>query len=402
MCGLVGIIIKTQHGFYKKTEDVLAQLLFVDQLRGEDSTGMIYVETTGDYGIMKEAKAATWSINNMLNDPMMKDSFRFGKAILGHNRKATIGKIVDETAHPFVIDNTFAMCHNGTLRGHKALADTVVDSEALAIHLKPHLGPAFDLEVFEEAMGKVQGAYALSAYNQENHTVYLMRNSERPLSYVETGDSFVYASEPMMLAWILQRNGYDFSKLDIKFLPEHTILSIDLASNAVEEQKYTPKKPHMTHTKWEVGHHTTTKNTHIPFSTRKGTEPVSKNEFKRLRAKLMSTRHVFNAFDYLEKNFPLTHEDGETATNIFGTCDDVSLQGVPHEIRCVVDVLEILGPLFTPASITEDSYHGLIYEMEYDKTGGPIIIYMRDVRTFAKSYNSKWNADTTITDAVVH
>ena len=77
-----------------------------------------------------------------------------GKALIGHNRKATVGSVNNATAHPFVVGDSFAMVHNGTLRNHKALADTVVDSEALAIHLSKVLVEDFDKLKFEEEIGK--------------------------------------------------------------------------------------------------------------------------------------------------------------------------------------------------------------------------------------------------------
>jgi predicted glutamine amidotransferase len=407
MCGIVGFVCKAQNGFFKKQTDTFFQLLFADQLRGDDSTGLIYVEKDAGFGILKEASPAAWAIHSMENHDLLKLKMTWGKALIGHNRKATIGKVTDETAHPFVVDNTFAMVHNGTLYNHRKLADTTVDSEALAKHLQPHLGKTFDLEAFEKSIGEVDGAYAVAAYEQTAHKVSLLRNAQRPLAFVETNDAFVWASEGFMLSWILSRCGYDLSKVKAEILKEHTLLQIDLATNEVTRQEYTPKKAMPPVTK--VTHTTTPrtgKGNGVTYNRAAG--DVSKNEFKRLRRQLVGTRQVFLSQEYLEENFPKTISQGETAVTLMGAFDDEVFTSIKHNVYAKVDIVELCGKGAEEKDFDNKFMHGKIMDMKYIPREKSVSFFMSDVKVFVgrgimeevnrvletSSNKGKWNATT--------
>ena len=305
MCGIVGMVCKSQYGFSKKQEDAFWHLLKADEVRGEDSTGVIYVESDGGFGIMKEAQAATWAYYSLYTDDMVKASQQRGKVYIGHNRKATVGKVNEANAHPFVVDDTFAMVHNGSLYGHKKLKNTEVDSEALAHHLKPLLTGTVSDEELNEEMGKIDGAFAIASYDQGNNCVYLLRNKERPLSLCMLPDGWAWASEGLMLAWILSRNGYDLSKCEVIDVPVDTIITLNLDKNTISKREYQPKKATAkattgTNTKpWPMV--TTTTGKQAPRFRQDG--GVSKNQFKQLRKKFIGTRHSFWADDFIEKGF---------------------------------------------------------------------------------------------------
>lgn len=153
MCGIIGGVIRSFYGFDKKTEDTFYQMLYANALRGDDSTGVVFIEKDTSFGIMKTAYSSAFVTDEFHDSKQGKAMWTQGKAMIGHNRKKTSGAISDTNAHPFVVDDTFAMVHNGTLYSHKHLADTEVDSEALAIHLSKVLNNEFTLEKFEESIG---------------------------------------------------------------------------------------------------------------------------------------------------------------------------------------------------------------------------------------------------------
>jgi hypothetical protein len=200
MCGLVGVVNKENNGFTFTQKEVFNTLIFLDTMRGEDSTGIFCVTNTGDIYGAKEATNAVAFKNSSEYDKILSTAFMKGSALIGHNRKATRGVVNDENAHPFVVDNNIVLVHNGTLMGdHKKLADVEVDSHAIAHMLHQN-------ESVEDAMGKFHGAYALIWYDYKKQTLNFLRNNQRPLYWVETDDAYVWASEEIFLKFAAEKH----------------------------------------------------------------------------------------------------------------------------------------------------------------------------------------------------
>lgn len=375
MCGIVAVINKGNHGFNKKQEDVFYDLLFVDTLRGDDSTGVIFTYNNGDFGIMKDAWAAPNVIQDFQSSDMGKSLFSKGKVAIGHNRKATVGKVEKETAHPFVVDKKFALVHNGTLYNHKDLADTKVDSEALAIHLAPVLGKDFDLAAFEEAIGKVNGAYACITYNQETNCVYVFRNKERPLSIFETADGWVLGSEFGMVGWCVTRNSITVSKDGAQWVKENTLYTFDLNKNTCTMQEYVPKKARPPIT---VATYTEMAITAAGNNSAWMGQSISKNYFKTLKRKHLGRKMQFYADDYVEKYFPNTIEQGETLVTLMGENDYLS---VDHYINASFDITDLpVGD----TGLTDRLYIGEVHDMVLDKANERIVLFMHNCKPVPK------------------
>jgi hypothetical protein len=200
MCGLVCVITKQQNGFNKEQQDVFELLLFIDTLRGEDSTGTFLVENNGNVHLAKDALNGANFIETNEYQSLKRKAWSSGWAMVGHNRKATRGQITDKNAHPFVVDNNIVLVHNGSYFGdHKHLKDTEVDSEAIA----HHISDAGDN--IEEAMRKVHAAYALIWYNVEKKQLHILRNDQRPLWHIETPNAYIFASEKSFLEFAITR-----------------------------------------------------------------------------------------------------------------------------------------------------------------------------------------------------
>jgi predicted glutamine amidotransferase len=214
MCGLVGVICKKPNGFSNKHQEIFSSLMFVDTLRGKDSTGLFVVSNEGEVYGAKEAQMAPYFMMSKEYDEAQKRAWRNGAAMIGHNRAATKGKIIDENAHPFVVDNNIVLVHNGTMRSdHKQHADVEVDSHAIAhlIHAKESVG---------EALGAFYGAYALIWFDVKKQELNMIRNDERPLFWMEVEDAWVWSSEVSMLEFATRR-------CDIKVISEPTSLPPD-------------------------------------------------------------------------------------------------------------------------------------------------------------------------------
>jgi len=357
MCGIVGVVLKTNNGLLKQQEDSFYQLLYADALRGEDSTGIIGAEKDSSFHIAKEANEAAWFLSQYPQSKIAKSMWADGKAYIGHNRKKTIGAISDETAHPFVVNDEFAMVHNGTLTNHKKLADTVVDSEALTIAFHKAFTEEDYRNTLEDLLGEVTGAYATASYDQRTHKVRLLRNSQRPLSMVETSNAYYFASEAPMLFWILARNGYTAKDLDIKPIPEHTLVTFDLDANKMTEEVLVPKKskPHTHHTVG-TGRGITTGRTNY----KQEVDGLSKNQYKRFRNRNIFKRVEFWAEDFIETAYPRTVADGETAITLMGSSDNILHD---HFIHTNIDIKDLD---ISVGDMTERLWSGRIEDIVYD------------------------------------
>jgi hypothetical protein len=220
MCGLVGVVNKKTNGFTGFQQDVFTHLLYIDALRGMDSTGVFAVTNEGELHMAKDVGPSLKYMGTKEYGDLKTLAFREGSAMIGHNRKATKGSINPVNAHPFIVDDKICLVHNGTLYSHKQHADVEVDSHAIA-HL---LAKSDDVE---EVMNKLDGAYALIWFNFEKGTLNFLRNNDRPLFWAECADEWLWCSEKEMIEFAAAR-----SNLKIKDgpyeLPEDTLLTYTL------------------------------------------------------------------------------------------------------------------------------------------------------------------------------
>lgn len=331
MCGIVALIPKALNGLSYVEQKVFDQLLFANLLRGADSTGVIGVMADGDFGIMKEASDSYFFIDQFTNSDLSKRLYGTGRAIIGHNRAKTIGENSDENAHPFVIDGTFAMVHNGTLRNHKALHDTEVDSEALARLFKEAMDEEDWKPALEKAMGKINGAYAVIWYDQKREQVCMLRNSERPLGFLQTPTSILIASELALANWIGTRNNMKCE--NFKSCEVHTLYTFSTkeGKGAVQETNLSPTVPKktgfqngVTKTGGLLGQDNLSNPKNgitAPSNTKDAPEEMSKNAFKRLRARIMQKTISFDCDDYIPMHAGQFRLLGSSTDGAHDICD---------------------------------------------------------------------------------
>lgn len=219
MCGLLGI---ANPYLVAREKTIFSQLLYAGVFRGIHSTGVAMVSRdvgAGDiynYQMYKKAipSAALLSSKDYINwrDEHLNPAKATCKVLMGHNRKATMGNIDDASAHPF-IEGNIILAHNGTLHQMDNLDDHEyfeIDSQCIAHNVNKN--------GIEETVGRLDGAFALSWINKEENTLNFIRNNQRPLCLVtsKSGD-IIWASEDMMLKWVLDRNNARFdTSWDVK------------------------------------------------------------------------------------------------------------------------------------------------------------------------------------------
>jgi len=198
MCGIVGLIAKSNTmGFTYKHKQMFEQLLYINALRGPDSTGAYLVNKHGNVKWAKKASMSDVFLNHAGGKNLLQDATYNTTIMVGHNRKATFGTVNDENAHPF-IEEDIILVHNGTLRNHKTLnKEVAVDSHAIAHAIKDH--------GITRAISKIEGAFAVAAYDATKKHFYLFRNEERPLWLAEMDNVWIFASEPWMIFGIAWR-----------------------------------------------------------------------------------------------------------------------------------------------------------------------------------------------------
>lgn len=249
MCGIVGIASAFFNGFSSKESAIFQDMLFLDTLRGWDSTGVFGVDKHSNVKIHKAAMPGPSFICTQEFDSFQKKLISDGLFAVGHNRAATRGEVTDENAHPFWVDDKIVLVHNGSYKGcHKSLKDTKVDSEAIAHTISEHANLA-------DALKKINAAYALVWYNTEEHTLNFVRNDERPLWFIETKTgTLLWASEKETLYYTLSRNGVEFKEQATQLVAgTHVRLKIstsgwDKTEEVLKDARYLWQSPNTTNT----------------------------------------------------------------------------------------------------------------------------------------------------------
>lgn len=179
MCGIVGYLSADPKAYQREKKHFLRFALFIDTVRGYDSTGVIRVRT--DKAVVdKKVQPGTQYVvqKNFLQE---KETAWAG---IGHNRAATAGSVKLANAHPFKF-GAVTMVHNGTLKdGGRSLngynEDLEVDSMQIALALS--LVPPEDAA---KVLTTINGSFALVWHDARDNKIRMARNGQRPLHFTQ-------------------------------------------------------------------------------------------------------------------------------------------------------------------------------------------------------------------------
>ena len=190
MCGHIGVMGKKLSG--QNDELMVEEGLYVCALRGMDSVGLGYIPVDDE-----EAPYVT----KCLGRPpvFVRMPGKGARCIIGHVRSATIGdKDNVELAHPFQFDNIIG-AHNGTLRSdwRWVLQDQTNEkfgSDSQGVFYN------FAYRGVEETVKLLHGAWCFVWWDDDDSTLNILRNDERPL-WTARGKSgnLYWASEYWMI-----------------------------------------------------------------------------------------------------------------------------------------------------------------------------------------------------------
>jgi hypothetical protein len=374
MCGLVAMFTEAKAGFTSMEVKAFQEAFYINALRGEDASGLVVLDNYGETSILKTNTHAFPFAKENDTKILFARALSNGKALLGHNRKKTVGRDIEENAHPFVIEDRFVFMHNGTLTNHKEIGNHEVDSESLA-HLIAPLGE--DVTKLEEALGKVRGAYACIWLDTKLETLYWVRNSERPLWKIKIPQGYFLSSEPGIGLVPLGRNHIEGKEVEACKID--TLYSFNLQTGGpVKEEGLSIKKalpPYQgaTHSQYSGRVLGGSQKTHVLPTKGMTSTGVSKNAFKALRRRLLQTPIRFWVDDWIEKYYP--HETSEWL--LFGSSE-------------LFDRAIIKGDINVTKSELEDKWDGglcnaIVEDVVYDAKDKNFSILVKDVRLIPKS-----------------
>lgn len=227
------------------------QLIYVDTLRGDDSTGIMAINKFNSVEVAKAAIPGWEFITTPEYKKIMDAAQKNGKIVVGHNRSATKGSVSDDNAHPFTVDH-ITLVHNGTLYNHSTFSDQTVDSHAITELIAK--------QGYKKALSMLSGAFALIWWDSQRNKLCVTRNSQRPLGYVYTKDkrNLLLASEVFMIPMLAHRNNLQLDDKYNLFKSETTdkvgtLYELDLEELTFKEEAvdfYNPKSVETTAWAW--------------------------------------------------------------------------------------------------------------------------------------------------------
>ena len=190
MCGIVAAAAR------REVSEILLEGLRRLEYRGYDSAGMSLIDNDSTLQLHKySGKVQALEDANALN-PIV------GCRGVAHTRWATHGEPTSANAHPHLAGNRVALVHNGIIENHADLRETLTaegvafrsqtDTEVIVHLINKALDSGASLfEAVRQAIGQLEGAYAIAVVDTEHEDEVVVAREGSPLVLgVGIGETF--------------------------------------------------------------------------------------------------------------------------------------------------------------------------------------------------------------------
>lgn len=222
MCGIFGFITVETYRGNNDRRKFIDNAAIAGTVRGDDGCGIFMVKHKMEAGESADwvkdpadgySLVATKEYQSALGLQAKYEEYR---AVIGHNRSATVGTIDLDNTHPFQ-EGPITLVHNGTLNSTFELGKSMHDLKSEGVEVDSHV-ICHNLAVAktpDEVLSKLDGAFTLVWHDARDHSINIIRNDKRPLHMMPTAceDTILIASEAEMLYWLAKRNNFSMGPI---------------------------------------------------------------------------------------------------------------------------------------------------------------------------------------------
>ena len=262
MCGIAGYFC---FGKKKPPKRIVNNLLIASKSRGEDSTGITFIED-GTLRVIKSSQDAEQFVNENEEWGALEVLPRY---MAMHCRKTTRGSTANNMNNHPVFRGGLSIVHNGTISNDTELykefdfkRDGQVDTEIILALLESERGEA-DWQCRAKTLDLLEGTFAIAAIDNVLPNTMLFARHDRPLWFaVDVEDDILYfgSTKDILQESIIEpyKNLIDITKeLSYWGLGNDKGMTIDINGH-VATFDIDPVKPAYTTTAWRNGKKTVT------------------------------------------------------------------------------------------------------------------------------------------------